>query len=837
MKLFWTFSFVFLAYWLPAQGFSRVLEKPFNFVKPINNSKYHLASSKPVVKGLPWIVVCDRSEQNLSLTFRKPDLTSGMFSRMEWLATYFVVEEEAEWIHIVKGKLKSGLTLTEETKDYGWVPKENILLWTDGLRDAQTGIHLKALLLNKASEIDRIIKLRNKEVVPMYKGPETDQTIGEKLIYEFYFVLKRENGRYLLCKNDFISAYNSDDIVGWVEDHRINDWNTRIAFEPNFEAGALAERKAKTQFVVKGFTTEKAARDCVENNLIDEKAVVWKNDPAVLLPSKLAKTDVGRFKGAVVRFPLLLNFRNYFKSGLVGDITTKNIEGLKSGYIAQVNHGAMVQDYQSMEYARNNMNVFFLLEGTNSVANLVPSICAAISNLKALTTDIVNLKVGIGIYRDLPEDKEGRGYKILPLTSDYGKAEAFVKSTEFGRWYDNDDYTSLNNGLYQSILEAGFNESQTNIICVVGNYADFSQSLVRRTDAQEKGLKMVSRDQIEKLLSKIGAHLLFIQGKSEDSDASEKFGAQGRSFILESAKLQFDEYRKVTKSIPEIKVQNPDIGSLDESNAVSLENGPRLGMVVKPTLYKSLGPAEVSALVDSFVMKVVGFNVLLSKALSKMIEDGASFSDISAGEFTPAIAQVLQKYMDKRNVSWNDEDVQKLVHDKYKLYQEVYIPKKLPGARYESLSYVLFMPQNDLIDYVRQMKLLKKSLGETDDVRRESLFNFLIKLLEDYSGNKSISKNLQNLTTQDIRELMQGLKKEGVGGNLVNFSLTGKDDFQIADIKSKKDISDEQILNFINTLVKKVNVLDDILEQGADYEFSYRSQKNLYYWIPLSYTF
>ena len=165
------------------------------------------------------------------------------------------------------------------------------------------------------------------------------------------------------------------------------------------------------------------------------------------------------------------------------------------------------------------------------------------------------------------------------------------------------------------------------------------------------------------------------------------------------------------------------------------------------------------------------------------------------------------------------------------------MPKKAKGSRYDALSYVLFMPKTDLEDYVRQLKVLKRALSETNDVRRETLYNFLISLLERYTGNKSYSKDANKLSTQDLREIMQGLKKEGGKGGLMNLTIPGQEDFNIGDVKDKRKLTDEQVLNFVRKISDKANQIDDILEKGDDYEFSYKSSKNRYYWIPLEITF
>jgi hypothetical protein len=630
----------------------------------------------------------------------------------------------------------------------------------------------------------------------------------------------------------------TDEIVGWVEERRATDWNTRISFEPNFDQNAFKERSSNKALMCMGFADQQSANKYVETGAIDNESVIWDNDPIRLSADQLAKENPRRFKGAVVRFPMLTNNDKSFTSGVIGDIVTKNAQ-VQQGKISEISYSSMVNTNQKVETGRNNYNVLFLIEGTNGLATYNAAIIESMKKLKIEMNDVPNLKFGAAIYRDVPEAKSNKLLEIKRLTSNMDDVISFVQNAEFGRWHDNDDYTALNYCLQQSLLETGLDKSHTNIICVLGSYADFIQNKVRRTDAEtENSQQLVKREKIESLLANVNAHLLFIQVKAEDSDASEKFARQARSFILEAAKLQYDEYKNVKTMIPNLVFGNPDIADIDEGNDIRIQNGPNIGRLIKPDVGKTLSKDKVQQVIVETLVEIKKYNEETMHKMSRMIEDGESIGEVSAGAFAPAMAKLLYTYLkDKKTNAYSEEDVKKLVDDKYKLYQQVYLPKKAKGSRYDAMSYVLFMPKTDLEDYVRQLKGLKRALSETNDVRRETLYNFLLSLLERYTGNKSISKDANKLSTQDLREIMQGLKKEGGKGGLMNLTIPGQEDFNIGDVKDKRKLTDEQVLNFVRKISDKANQIDDILEKGEDYEFSYKSSKNRYYWIPLEITF
>ena len=173
-----TFSMMSTSY---GQKYSRIMGKPEKFERPIDyaaeadKERFQNARDR-YSKDQPWIVVSDRENNP---TYEKPDKTSPQKETLGFKSYYYVVDEKEEWIHIIQART-SGLKVSKMNKDYGWVPKDNVLLWTSGLVDEQTRIHKKAFLLNKVKDIERILREDSKDFAKIYSGPETNKIADKK---------------------------------------------------------------------------------------------------------------------------------------------------------------------------------------------------------------------------------------------------------------------------------------------------------------------------------------------------------------------------------------------------------------------------------------------------------------------------------------------------------------------------------------------------------------------------------------------------------------------------------------------------------------------------------
>lgn len=795
----------------------RALGKPVAFLRPIDIARYEYSATKDKEKS-PWIVVCDQDNvQTFEKVSKDGELTVPKES-LKFKDWFYVSDETDCCVRIFKGQINSATFRIEGSfKDYGWINKGNILLWTSSLTDAVTKIDLKAFLLNKASDVNKILKLEKKEIVKIYSGPTTGQTLPDKTIYEFYFVLKQRNDKCLLAKNANINPQlNPEDLVGWVRKARLELWNTRVCLEPNFQQVAFLERQNNPNFHLIAYGDQKSARSHSETGIRNDAQAIWVNDPVILTRNHLAESDPRRFKGGVVRFPMLSDDRNksYFRSGVIGKIHTNN--GLS---LPEPDWATITQLVEEREVGlRENFDVLFLIEGTRSMANYKAAIEEAIKKVSQELVGVTNVRYGVAVYRDTPEKAENKLFEIHKMNSSLRQATDFVSQIQFARWRDNDNYTAMYYGMNQAIIESGMSDQHTNIVFVIGNNADL-KSVAPRKNNDECYIKT---ENLAKKLADFNTHIVAVQCRNIDREGAF-FSKNIRTLMLESANVQYRSYNKISSTIPDFRVENPDI-----SDDNQLKNGANVGIVIAPKGSKTLSQSDMSYQTGDAAKTVYQFVDDFWEKLNQLMEDGASLQDISPDDFASPAANILFNIVEEgRQGGITNDNLRKITQGKYKLYTEVFIPKKIKGATYDVYSQVLFMPENDLEQYIDVLDVLTIDLMKPEDELRKGLHRSLTNLVQQYTGHKTMPKGFR---TNHLRAVMQGVNEEGMKPD--------KDrDFAIENVLFPKRMSIQEVREFSTNMVKKVKKLKSILKDGKGYEFSYSSKNNTYFWIPIEDTF
>ena len=346
MKILQNFALIIIALTLSVAAIAqnKVIGQPIKFQNPKDflnedDMKQFIQGKGKESKENAWIVVSDRMNNQ---TYKKGDENSEAETKINFKDWFYVTDQNDEWIHIIKARLGSNLKISKMGKDYGWIKKSNMLLWTSGMLDQNTLIHRKAFLLNKVEDISAILESENKELVSIYQGPNTAETVGKKNIYEFYFIYKKDKGRYLIGKESRFSSARIDNVlVGWIRDQKTSEWNTRIALEPCFTEDAYNERKENPDLRMIGFSDLGGANSYANTGMLAESKIIWDNDPISRTMEELA-SDGRRFKGTVVRFPMLQNYPSAFMSGAIGEVTTKSMQDVVSS-MNEVNWAEIVE--------------------------------------------------------------------------------------------------------------------------------------------------------------------------------------------------------------------------------------------------------------------------------------------------------------------------------------------------------------------------------------------------------------------------------------------------------------------------------------------------------------
>lgn len=837
-------------------GLPETMERPrdlFENPNAVRNQLYNRTSNKS--KTEPWLVISDRDKNPV---YDSPSANGGKVRELKFRDIFFVVDEKEDWLEIAEApnlnKLKS-----KSIVSIGWVPKDKLLLWKSGLIDYRTKINKKAFLLNKATDLKQVMKMKKdyKElIVNFYKDPQGQVKESEKTIYDYFFVFKKENGMMLLGEESELSSYNiSSKLLGWVSERRIQEWNTRISLEPNFQIPAFEERKANSKYHFRAFGEMKDVKEFVSSDQMTN--LFWDNDPVKFPSATLANSDPRRFKGNLVRFPMFKKGNyggvDFFRSGVIGSINIyKNSNGelVPEGTMPEQDMAGIKEVLAKLEYKNNNVNVFFVVEGTNNTYPFQQDMAQAIKSLRnhSLLNAATNVNYGALIYRDIPEGSRIIEYE--KLTPDLDKISNFVAQADFSNKIDQDDYTALYYGLKKSLQVAGFNKDKINIIVLLGTCGDFIADADRKAAAKSKNHEalVVDKKRIYENLSEIDAHLYSMQLHNDGRRYTGiAYAVQSQKIILESAKYIYNKSmgkannRKVLDVLREkdnFTYSEPFMALPIGVESVKMD-GSKPGNIILPLKNSSLNASKMVSGINEVISVSLTYEKELKKIFDKSYNNGEEIKIpklnddgvIKVPDFSAGVVRILEEIIEKSGVS--AEGVSMSTKMKLSLYTEVYLPLKAQGATHLMYSYVLFMPEADLLEY---QNLINRSLASANagsyPEKRKALFEVYMGLIEQFAGQDYLkNKKPEDMTRQEVLEIMQGIESEGLELN-VDLNI------RIGSIRNEKEVSNEQIDALIQRFNDVNSNLEKIIKLNNRFDFCLVSDdSNRYYWLKLDEVF
>ncbi|HQW11623.1 MAG TPA: type VI secretion system protein TssR [Saprospiraceae bacterium] len=784
----------------------------------INNNNLRSSKEKP------WMVISDRSGNQ---AFKKPEASSAVQSTLEYLGIYYVVELAGDFARLIRvdGGIPRSLQIPQNAVgvDIGWIKRTNLLQWTDGLVDENSKISLKGLLLNKAVNLKDIVNLQNKELVQIFESPYSNTSVGAKNIYEIFYILKKENGRVLLSSEYSYRSSPSTKIIGWVDETRVSKWNTRIALEPNHLEAAFAERKENNNFRFAFFGNIAVTQEYVKTGKLPESGVLFNNDPVTLTKDKLSKSNPRRYKGSIIRYPILTNHKNLFGTGVIGNIISKDAQG-NIGTISEVNYGNFVDKMRIRKEEDKNVNILFMVEGSTELNAYKDKLCDIVKNIPSKFPGSNYVNVGCAIYADFQSGQ--KPVLLKDLTQDRNEVISFIQNTVFYRPPDDDKETTFRHALKFALINVGkFQPGQRNILVVIGNAADFVNNRIRAVKS-EKSPYLITGDEMGsayKALADLDMNVIFIQPSNKPGRAFDKFQSDGLELLSETSKQIYNEINKLPGGA---KIDPPFIPDVSPDDMVSSKAGvnyygfftPEKGIDISPTrLDKELSLALKSC-------NEMRDNQL--ENLYKVVEEGRSL-DVSPGEYQPYIMRFLQKELEGVDA----KTLSKFQNEKYQLFQEAYLPKRPSGAKFPLYSYVMFLPRKELGRFKNDLNDLANAYnaGYSFSELRQSLKDALSKLVLLLSSESSRAK-VEEYDMSRILQVILGLNQEGV---VIFETLSTK---ELKNITKSGVFSDQEILALAKSFSNLKIKLDDIYKQGSRYEYCFRNSgddENLYFWISL----
>ncbi|WP_158961964.1 type VI secretion system protein TssR domain-containing protein [Myroides fluvii] len=207
----------------------------------------------------PWIVYGTKDHVALYATARSKstDKHVAFFTPLILLKQkgnrYKVAQYEGG--SIVKNKIEK-----KKIKEKGWVQRDDLLLWTDALRDATTGFRLKGVVaLQEHSVLTTLDKYMQNDSIYLFKDPSLQVKIEGKLPLNslvYFYGFSPDYKKIFIGESPKIEEGNPENKrFGWVDARMIGVWGERTAFrlkpsveEQSFQLALENTDRMKTVF-------------------------------------------------------------------------------------------------------------------------------------------------------------------------------------------------------------------------------------------------------------------------------------------------------------------------------------------------------------------------------------------------------------------------------------------------------------------------------------------------------------------------------------------------------------------------------------------------------------
>lgn len=826
MRIFLMLFFILSLYQINAQKIKNLpgpFHSPISFDDQASRDKFAYESG-PGKKGELWLVMCDRD--SLELFDNPSGNTNGTILRFK--ETAYVINESGQWIQIATGRRDENKF--KEVVKTGWVEKSKILLWPKSLRDRSSGITKKGFLLNKKEEIDRILKNEEYRLVKIYDGPDSKKSIGNRGIYNVYFIFKEENNRLLLGGTDYIHAASArENIIGWVDAGRVEKWNQRLTLECNWDEDNYDKRKSSPNYRVYGFQNQLRADLYAKTGELKE--VLWENDPASPDFSKSLRSPENRNRpiGEVFRFPVFTKTSGFIESGAINNIPTKKVGQDITGEISEQQLVRIRNLFDKTVAPKSkNWNVVFMIEASSKMANYKSAIISSVESLEKVLPEYVNVKYGAAIFRDANLSDVGQAFSIEKLTKDKKNIINFINEAVFNDFTDPDNYTNQRYALSQVVEKAGFSTDHNNLIIIIGACADFYFDFGRNETAASNGQSKYliedtggGLDKIYDEFSQYDISLAYLQVENSAGKAYSKYSEDARGIMITIAQQQYARYKDVSETQKDANIKFPEMPDLEEGNISTLQNGIGYGIIKRPDRNSNFSQIEIV----NFVQETMKKSYSRYEEFYKVVKSLCDGAGIKANNINDTYSPLIWDFMDKLD----SETQKKVLDEKIKLYSKLYLPLKTIDNP-NPYKYVVFMPQAELEDYIENIKQLDRVMNSPSNILRVQLYNTCVTLLQKLTGDRLSMKEVDKKGLDDLRKLMAGIEGEG-------FDIKDKLNISIVDIQDKKKFSDENLQKLTKTISLKLNELTAISRKGKDYPFAYSVGDAVYYWLDLDLLF
>lgn len=731
-----------------------------------------------------WNVYSDREN---NVTYNSPNKTSGRFGTLDFNEAVRIAKIENGFALVYKeNKTSSVYPKINNAETKGWVPMENLLLWSSCPTNDK-GIYHKAL---PVINIDEYIKAGKKDLGKVYKNPEGKSSPTElKTGMDFYFVMKtdKSSGLVLLAKECKMSGYTSSVLYGWVSTASYVSWDQRSCLEPNWTREAAEKFEGQVVKVYRDVAKSKQACDMPlgRANKLGQEITKYR-----MYPDEM-------------RYPVL---GNELQQELYKVTAFATPEG--KSHIATIRKdgdNSKQQEIEKVLKEQSVINLIVVIDGTSSMKDFYDPTQKIIQQANDYFSKQAGnvVKVGVVIYRDYADGQFLTEY--VPMTSPKDNNLAnFLKTG--GKYGIKSVATSATEAVYKGLevaLDAkkmGYSSKNSNIMFVIGDCGN---------DPEDN--KCLTTEQIVNKCVENRIQLSTFQVYNGTSQAYKLFRSQLGEIVRESLKKQYG-IGKITGlkagwvDLPdgyEFKTNLPDAQRFYIGNTRNAPNGEKM---------------PVSKLYDIVKDSYIQFNTAV-EARKAQIYNVEEFLGMIADESVTERTAAAAVNMDFIENAFDKEALKVIKRDNMLLAFEGYAPKQDKSSGYDYWQPVVYISEDEFKGMMRNLQPVMAAANEGSEDRKP--YVEAMKALTRIMVPDITEAEMNNKSTTEIMALVAGLP-------VTSEALQGRSLIQIQD---NKVVGQEEFDGLIATFQKKYRKLDTIKDQG--YKYSIKRNNTTWYWIPV----
>lgn len=727
--------------------------------EPITSNKRH------------WVVYSDRNNNN---AYSMPSTASDVTMELQFGEKLRVAKIENGFA-LVYGEPKIATIypmISSEAESKGWVPMENLLLWSNSLTN-DLGVYKKVYVTSHIEDYSSIDSNDDKNITLYFNPSQPSDCKNISTDSDIYYLIKNNDEGYcLVSKTPTIEESTaSETIYGWVKAEEVISYDSRIYLEPNWN-NAIVEKFARADEQIVFYSDSELSQK-VETISFGETKNENNSEPYRIAPHN-------------THYPIVSEGANQyqlysFKTNIT-TIDATEIEGVVEARAAQKNALEKV----------DNLNLIIVIDGTKGMDKYFKATKTAINMAAVALKEKKNLQVGLVIYRDYADGEDGL-VEYLPLL-DYNDellSDYFRDGGEYGinsAATDKTNEDALYVGLeYALDKKAMFYDSvSNNLFIVVSNCGNSLTDTV--SIAQEDIIEQIENNNID---------IVSFQVRKNKGAAWELFDSQIRAIytntIAERYASMGDTLACIIDTTYGFDVLPSDSSYLYHMASYRYDNS---GIDIDTTIYKAL-----------MVERIMAYNEIIDRRKQALLKETALQSDILRADSIYAVSILGENnynLMDLQSVSTNHT------------YHYLVNTPRLAADGSNYWSKVALLSYSEVISIIDKLMDIERSFAD-----REQLYNKIRDLILPLLSEDA-HKSINSIKYKQALAMLQGLEPE-------LYAMEGPELWQLTDTKY---ISNEEYRRMETTFKAKLRNLRNIAT-GRNYPFSWINNGVEHYWLPL----